>query len=391
MCGIVGMAGQIQNREKDAFQDLLIYSQVRGPHSTGVASVSRSADMDTKMAKAIGRPDMLIDYDKRYDRVVDYNKQFMLGHNRYATQGKVNVKNAHPFNFENIVGCHNGTIPEYRLRDLKRDFSGYGTDSEAVLSCIDDTPLQEIFRSLSGAWAFVWFDRRNRTVNFLRNDDRYLCYCYSEDRKTIFWASEKGFLDSALGRNKIAYSTVYEVTADMHTRWEVPEMNKPFEKSRQSKILSNQWAAPQGNRFPADNTDDQTESRTGFVSSSSGASGGSAMQMHAGAKADIIRSGGNVYDIKTKKVKAFEGSSNLPNLDGQGYLKKRGNKDVYRGFRGETLNKHQFMEATKGDCCWCDSTSEWGQPVRFLTKDTYICLECSEDQTVREICGVKGK
>lgn len=377
MCGIVGMAGKIQHSEREAFEDMLIFSQVRGPHSTGVASVARH-DGDTRLVKALGRPDMIIDYDKRWDKVTDFGKKFLLGHNRYATTGKINVKSAHPYDFENIVGCHNGTIPEYRLRDLKKGPTGYNTDSECVLANIDDGNIQEVFRTLAGAWAFVWYDRRNNTVNFLRNRDRYLCYCYSEDRETIFWASEKGFLDAALARNKIKHTTVYEVTEDMHTRWVIPDMNKPFEKARQSKIVSNEWNSG-SSRFPANNHwddkdkdfDVKTESKTGIVG-----------PQNSGNQS-------NITQLHNRRAKQFEVAANLKNFDGQGYFKGRKHKDFYRGFQGEQLTKTQFEEATKDGCRWCDSTAEWGQPVRFIAKDAHICLECAQDEQVRHVCGVK--
>lgn len=360
---------------------MLIFSQVRGPHSTGVASVSRGPDHETKMAKALGRPDMLIDYDKRYDRVVDFGKKFILGHNRFATQGKINVKNAHPYNFENIVGCHNGTIPDYRLRELKKGPEDYGTDSECVLANINEYSLEETFRTLSGAWAFVWFDRRYNTLNFLRDPNRYLCYCYSEDRETIFWASEKGFLDAALTRNKIPYTTVYEVSADAHTRWEIPDVGKPFDKARQRKIVSGVWVS-NSTRFPVqsgtNDTDNSKDSRTGVV----GAPHVSQTAQGSGAKSNVVN-----LPNHAKKVKEFEVAANLPNFDGQGYMRRK-HKDVYRGFQGEQLSKQLFEDRTKDGCLWCEAEAEWGQPVRFTSKDTHICLDCSSDGQVRAVCGI---
>lgn len=374
MCGIVGLAGTIHNNEKDAFHDMLIFSQVRGPHSTGVASVSRGNDQEVRVAKVLGRPDMLIDYDKRWDNVVGFGKRMILGHNRFATVGKINAKCAHPYNFENIVGCHNGTIPEYRLRNMKEDYTKYGTDSEAVLANIDKFPLQEVMRDLSGAWAFVWYDRRDDTLNMYRNDDRYLCYVYDESRKTIFWASERGFIEAACARNKIKIGTVWEVAPHQHIRWKIPEANSQFDKARQVKILSNQWEQAAGTVFN---------------------SFGKEVPAHQQANASQII---NLSDLRKDKehqsspfktVKDFESHQNLQNLDGQGYLKKGRDRQFYRGFRGDLLPKAEFERLTKDGCCWCDASSTWGQPVRFLNKDTHLCLECNDDTSVRMTCGLK--
>lgn len=324
---------------------------------------------------------MLIDYDKRYDKVVDYGKRFVLGHNRWATTGKVSQRNAHPFAFDNILGCHNGTVPDYRLRELKKDYTNYGTDSEAVLACIDSEPLQDTFRTLSGAWAFVWYDRRDDTVNFLRNPDRYLCYCYSEDRETLFWASEAGFLSAALSRNKIKYGTIYEVTEGAHTCWKIPEGNKPFEKARQRKIISGEFNN-NSSRFPMHSVINDDDQKTNVI--------GAPASHQAKASANIV----NLTDLRTNSkqfpVKAFESSGNLNNFDNQGYIKKKGNKDFYRGYRGEVLSKTEFERLTKSGCVWCDDASIWGQPVRFLSTDTHMCLRCTRDDDVRMACGVKG-
>jgi len=408
MCGIVGVSGAISNKEKKAFQDMLIFSQVRGEHSTGVASVMSGNTGQTFMCKTIGRPDQMIDYDKRYDKVVDYGRKFILGHNRYATTGKISLKNAHPFNFENIVGCHNGTIPEYRLKELKKGPEDYGTDSETVLANINEYPLKDVFKRLGGAWAFVWHDRRDNSLNFYRNDQRDLYYCYSKDRKTLFWASEAGFLKAALARNGIEIGELFDVTPDFHHSWEIPDYNKEFKKPMKVEVKSNEWEAPSGNRFPGSNsTGAMGESKQGAGANplastttpthSSGIPRAGAnvthlnkWKNHGGATASgtqfIGAPGGDVAQV-VPQVKDFESYANLKGFDGQGYLSKGRDKKVYRGFRGETLNKSQWEEATKAGCGWCDTQAQWGRPVRFVDTDTHICLDCNSDTTILEIYG----
>lgn len=404
MCGIVGVAGHISGKEKKTFEDLLIFSQVRGPHSTGVASIQADKSGHTYLAKCIGRPDQLIDYDKRYDKVVDYNRKFMLGHNRWATVGKISLRNTHPFNFENIVGCHNGTIPEYRLKDLKKGPDSFGTDSETVLANINEEPIKDIFKSLTGAWAFVWYDRRNGSLNFLRNNQRELFYCYSKDRRTIFWASEAGFLKAALARNDIAMGEMFDVTPDEHHSWEIPEhWNKEFSKPSKTKIIAG-VEGYSGGRFCGQVA--QGQSGAGSNTSNSSATqptknnvvdltsrvpfAGGKNHGGAGAGADrrfIGAPGGALAEVIVPNVKDFESYTNLKEFDGQGYMTKGRDKKVYRGYRGETLNKTQWEEATKNGCGWCDSTAVWGQPVRFIGVDSHICLSCNSDTTVREIYG----
>lgn len=112
MCGLSGAFGALTFKEEKAVKDLLIFNQVRGEDSTGVASVSRhlvNGQHDILLAKETGPPVYLFD-THRFTKVFGRNNSAYISHNRYKTQGDISRKNAHPFLFDDIVGAHNGTI-----------------------------------------------------------------------------------------------------------------------------------------------------------------------------------------------------------------------------------------------------------------------------------------
>jgi len=99
-----------------------------------------------------------------------------------------------------------------------------------------------------------------------------------------------------------------------------------------------------------------------------------------GAVAEVLRMANKQDDIPD-----FTSFAQLKDFDGQGYLTKRGDKKVYRGYRGTSLSQKEWEDATKSGCRWCDATAVWGRPVRFISHDQHICLSCNSDEEVRHI------
>lgn len=246
MCGHVGVAGTLGKKEVDAFNQLLVADTFRGPHSTGVATVSRGANPEVELFKRAVPAWELVNEYKQYDRLVTQGKTVFLGHNRWATTGKVNHANAHPFNFENLVGAHNGTI---RYQAGIGDLEGYSrmdTDSECLFYNIDkheDGPagvIPNLVSGSNGAWALVWYDKQANSINFLRNKERELYYAFALEMEkdwkpgdsgkpyALFWASEPAMLDWIVRRNGIVMSKPKLLTVDTLIEFKIPAYNQPF-------------------------------------------------------------------------------------------------------------------------------------------------------------------
>src|SRR3546814_15559864 len=99
---------------------------IRGMDSTGVAAVRKK---HIAVVKDTLLPQYLMS-TKQYDKHIDNLDNFcLIGHNRFATKGKVDATNAHPFKHGHITLAHNGTLRS--MWDLP-DHANFQTDSEAI-------------------------------------------------------------------------------------------------------------------------------------------------------------------------------------------------------------------------------------------------------------------
>lgn len=218
MCGIVGVVGDINYREKKVFRDLLVIDQIRGLDSTGVIVINNKGEFVCD--KDLGTPhDGLLQTSTLFDKkgvVNNYNIHGLIGHNRAATAGKITVNNAHPFISGNIAGVHNGTLklPHCTFEDKNK----YDVDSEALINAINEEGISETIPKTCGAWSLVWYDQDDKTVNFIRNDQRPMFYQYSKDKKTLFFASEGWMIDSICERHEV------ELCADKAIKTEVNKL-----------------------------------------------------------------------------------------------------------------------------------------------------------------------
>lgn len=210
MCGLVGIAGHLGRNEKEAFLDMLVFDSVRGNHSTGILGVNITGEC--LLAKSIGDPYVLFDR-KQTDKVMFHAQTVLLGHNRFATVGNVSTNNAHPFEFNTLVGAHNGTLRNAWVLPSAKE---YPVDSQRLFLSIEEKGLAPSIGMTLGAWALVWYDKVNDSINFLRNEERPLYYCLSEDDKNVFWASEGWMLSAALTRNSIKFKEIKVVPIDTH-------------------------------------------------------------------------------------------------------------------------------------------------------------------------------
>lgn len=159
----------------------------------------------------VGDPFQLFD-TTTFSKILRTNNRVLIGHNRFATTGKVTRRNAHPFELDTLVGAHNGTLNnKWQLKNGSR----FDVDSEALYHDIEEDGAEKAINRAKGAWALVWWDKENKVLNFIRNKERPLNYCYSEDKKVIFWASEAWMLTAILGREQYKHDKIREFSEDM--------------------------------------------------------------------------------------------------------------------------------------------------------------------------------
>jgi glucosamine 6-phosphate synthetase-like amidotransferase/phosphosugar isomerase protein len=94
---------------------------------------------------------------------------FAVGHNRSATKGKINAECTHPFRENHITLVHNGTLTSH-----KELHPNYEVDSRAICHNIAQEGYEETLKKLDGAFALIWFNSKEKTLNFCRNSQRPL-------------------------------------------------------------------------------------------------------------------------------------------------------------------------------------------------------------------------
>lgn len=197
MCGIVGIAGQLNVKEEKAFRMMLILDTVRGEDSTGFVSVNPLGE--TLVGKEAGDPFYLFNSEE-WVAMTRRPNRVLIGHNRYATVGRVNKKTAHPFEFDEVVGVHNGTLGnKWALIDGYK----FDVDSEALYNTIDKNGVKDAIDRVTGAWSLVWWNKLEDRLHFLRNKERPMYIAWTKDKKNILWASERWIIEIAAAKNNI--------------------------------------------------------------------------------------------------------------------------------------------------------------------------------------------
>ena len=214
MCGLIGACGFIGGGENSVIKTMLQLDTLRGPHSTGLATVNKATGM-MSVYKSLGTPWEFFD---KYHSAFKYGKlpsgnKVVIGHNRWATTGEINEDNAHPFNTGNLIGCHNGTMDDRHLKNLEGS-EDHEVDSVVVLNNISEFGIVKTYPKMCGAWALVWYDKKKDCVHFIRNSKRPLYIARSKDKETLFWASEGWMIKVACSRHGIKIEEPYSTTTD---------------------------------------------------------------------------------------------------------------------------------------------------------------------------------
>ena len=213
MCGIVGCAGKIGVLDEKAFRMLLNIDTIRGPHSTGILFVDKFSG-GCEVLKKVGTPWDLEQYSA-YSTLTRKVSKVLMGHNRWATKGAVNNINAHPFEFNGLIGAHNGTLTSTYQLDDNAEFD---VDSENIYYHMNLNGVDDTIPKLNGAFALSWWDKEDETLNLIRNDERPLSYTLTEDGATVYWASESWMLYAMAHKCGIKIGKVIELKShELHT------------------------------------------------------------------------------------------------------------------------------------------------------------------------------
>jgi hypothetical protein len=207
------MMGNIIESDKKAFRNLLRLDVVRGEDSTGVAVIGLGND-DVHLYKKLGAPDNLFNSHEHWQKRGVYDGppgKVFIGHNRYATTGKVIDDNAHPFHHNTVVGAHNGTLDT--VFGLEKG-SQFDVDSEAIFYNLDLYDAEDTIGNIDGAYALTWADLQENKFKVIRNKQRPLHWTRRLDQDVIYWASLPWMLELALAYANVNHGPIHEFATD---------------------------------------------------------------------------------------------------------------------------------------------------------------------------------
>lgn len=222
MCGIFGAINHKVNGftkpDEDILKRLCYIDKERGEDSTGIFTGTNSGVV--YLAKEASTPEKFLDTDeaKEVFQKAYGSGAFLVGHNRKATKGSVNDTNAHPFHVGDIVLVHNGSLWTHKkLADTE-------VDSEAIAHALNDykgDDIAEVFNNVNGAYSCVWYDNRDKTLNFFRNDQRPMFIF--ESATTSFFGSEVLMLYYSVRKSGVEWKneSCLEVPVHHHLKYKM--------------------------------------------------------------------------------------------------------------------------------------------------------------------------
>lgn len=420
MCGLVGVAGIVGVKEESVFHDLLVMDAVRGPHSTGVYGIGPHGNKEGVLLKEEGSTyPFLEQWGERLLGKWSGSWRLLLGHNRWATMGVINRYNAHPFEFETVVGAHNGTLVNQKLLP---DHKMFDVDSENIYHSIDTLGIDYTHERLDGAYALSYYDKVDQSLNFVRNGQRSLSYCFSTDKKTMYWASEKEMLELCLRRNNVRFSPVehfepyhlHKVSLQVEGYpAKILEIEKrrlkefkapPVKKHRggaggkKKKILA---LAPPNSKVPFASLDDSfaalqsllhteivfevgqvMEGATTYVSCTADRNPDADIRWYlvdSDDKGDILNNGPYTGKIKSIRSRGNACYATLDRRSISSYIPEDDGNVLLEGYNSTFLTVKAWNAATAGGCAWCSdpvfvedaATLVWASPKDF------VCSACA--------------
>lgn len=227
MCGIFGLAGKLGVAAHDKFlKDACQVGSLRGAHATGIIHAFYDVKNPDKVLcnthkKAVPGWEYVHEKEAKILTTCS-NTLAIIGHNRYATGGGMDDEHAHPFHRGPVSLVHNGVIDNWRellqraqIQPYKNNITVDSDSIAALLASTDDA--KEILEQIDGAFAFVWHDERDHSINFARNSERPMHFLGGPEM--FAFGSELGMLQWLAARNDVKVSTASELSVGAHVKF----------------------------------------------------------------------------------------------------------------------------------------------------------------------------
>ena len=422
MCGIVGYASSSPvNADRTFFKQALYVDALRGKDSTGVFAIDGKTEKLSIVKYAVEAGDFISTQAfKEFEKAVSNPFTLMVGHNRAATKGAVTARNAHPFRHNHITMVHNGSLWFHDNLNRGDDFN---VDSEAICYSLATMGTIDTLESLCGAYALVWHDSKKDKLFFARNKDRPLTVAISEDKKSIYWASEMGMLQFLLNRAGIVNTEFYDVTPEIlfEVDLKLDDLGDSFnivDTWEDEKQVS--WGTP-GNSRGAHGYGDYYDSYYGtdepkigqvfkdavikeiypYQIPNSDIGRARVMVEYKGAPLwinvyDLVVDDfllGDLIDIRIKNHSYYDTSAEViidkgPVEDDDVPFEIEVDNLVF-GYGGVMVSEKEFGEQVQDGCAWCSQsvTPEDAEEIMWMAPRSFLCPDCVEEDIMKGYVG----
>lgn len=219
MCGIYGMAKQPNQQSKRqlkkaqrVLRELAIYSEDRGQDSSGLAVIG---EVESQIHKSLLESSKFVTSREWANSMKCLpDRHIYLGHTRFATQGDISIKNAHPFKVGRTIGAHNGCLTNMHSLKTKLD-KVCEVDSQLIFKAIDSTEnIQEAVDYLKGDFALSFVKDTYNTLYLCRESNRPLSVAYWKEARILFYASKDEYIEKALLQAGVFNSITIELESN---------------------------------------------------------------------------------------------------------------------------------------------------------------------------------
>ena len=238
ICGIVGVIAKSKvglfKGQVDLFQQIFLVDQIRGMDGAGIITDADDGIHIIKVPYSAGAFMSQPHYKAAMELAVKEG-HFLIGHNRAATKGAHTWGNTHPFKEGPISLVHNGTLWDHK--NLDKDVV---VDSHAICIHMAKNGVEATLKEIDGAFALVWVNEDEQTINMARNKERPLhlietqfCWIISSELGLGLWMAE---------RHKLVVKDSFELKTETLYTFDI----KNTEKFTTKEVEYHKWVTYSG-------------------------------------------------------------------------------------------------------------------------------------------------
>ena len=183
MCGIIGFSGY---KEKTFVPDKIVTLMAMNASERFSTDGTGFWSPKNKVVKSSIPP---IDFFINRNIIED---SIFIGHVRKSTD-RLDV-NTHPFEYEDIVGCHNGTVTNKDDLCRKRNLTpfNYTIDSKVLIACINNDHNDNVLAEYEGTATVLYNNKKNKdTLVLFVDEEKEIFFGFIKNQGMYISSSEK--------------------------------------------------------------------------------------------------------------------------------------------------------------------------------------------------------